>query len=121
MKRLGLICISVLLFLYLANYLYLSRRGYAEARKVGMEGFYYSKMPDNDSSETIYQFHRNNRYLKMLYWPANKLDCLLGTGREAVTPSSFGAYHKDSKDVPEPNDSRDPVMHNLGPGQQPKK
>ena len=76
----GLICLlAALLLAYAVSYLVLSRRGYAEARKVQGEGFYY--LPP----EITASWRRSEGALRLLYLPLNLIDQGLGTGR---VPSS---------------------------------
>jgi hypothetical protein len=65
----------LLLVLYVGSYVALSRRGYAEADRFGMTGFYYFTPEDTDS------WRRRNYACVYLFWPLNAIDRWLGTGR----------------------------------------
>ena len=70
------ILILVILFVaYLASYIGLSRRGYAEADQYGMEGFYYFFPEDSDA------WRYKNYGCMYLYWPLNFADRSIGFGR----------------------------------------
>jgi hypothetical protein len=63
------------LMVYVASYVWLSRRGYAEADQWNMKGFYYFTPEDTDAWRT------KNYTVAAIYEPINWLDCSLGTGR----------------------------------------
>src|SRR2546423_12168502 len=86
-KRLSVICFTVLLLIYVSSYLVLSRRGYAEATKYNLRAFHYWEIPTNGNRDKIYRFQRIDHFCKTLFWPINKIDCLLGTGRAPGTMS----------------------------------
>jgi hypothetical protein len=72
-KRLLLI-LAALLVVYVASYLALSRRGYAEARRWHVDGFYYFTPQDNDV------WRAANLSCVVLFAPANGVGRLLGFG-----------------------------------------
>ena len=67
--------IVVLLTAYLCSYLWLSRRGYAEADQQGMAGFYYFS-PENSNA-----WRFKNYGCVILFWPLNVVDRVTGFGR----------------------------------------
>jgi hypothetical protein len=73
-RRLKIVC-AVLLAAYLGSYLWLSRRGYAEADQYGMVGFYYFFPEESDS------WRYKNYGCAFLFWPLNAIDRSLGLGR----------------------------------------
>jgi hypothetical protein len=68
--------IAILLAAYLSSYLWLSRRGYAEADQYHMKGFYYFFPEDSDA------WRRKNYACVYLFWPLNAVDQSLGIGRD---------------------------------------
>ena len=71
-----LIVVTFVLVAYVTSYLWLSRRGYAEADRYHSEGFYYFT-PENTPA-----WHRKNFGCVILFWPLNLLDRAIGCGRE---------------------------------------
>lgn len=69
------IILVLLLILYVGPYLALSRRGYAEADRYNMKGFYYLA-PANST-----RWHVLNTTCYIVFYPLNAVDRLLGTGR----------------------------------------
>jgi hypothetical protein len=71
-----LLVLGLLLFvLYVGSYIGLSRRGYAEADRYRMAGFYYF-FPENSNS-----WRFKNYGCVYLFWPLNEVDRWLGLGR----------------------------------------
>src|SRR5258707_12901543 len=70
----------VLFLVYVLSYLALSRIGYAEAEHQNSSAFYYfgSVVEDRDGAHNA---------CVIIYWPLNRLDCALGTGRYPVRPT----------------------------------
>jgi 4-amino-4-deoxy-L-arabinose transferase-like glycosyltransferase len=73
-KRAILWCIA-LLIAYVATYILLSRRGYAEAERYDMEGFYYF------TPEESIAWRLKNYGCVALFYPLNLVDRGLGLGR----------------------------------------
>jgi hypothetical protein len=69
------LCLFLALVIYTASYLGLSRRGYAEADRCNIHGFYYFAPEDTDA------WRVKHFTCAALYAPANALDSELGTGR----------------------------------------
>ena len=82
-KRLLLI-LGVLLAAYVGSYLAVSRRGYAEADRWHVHGFYYVTPQDTNAWQ-----YKNHAYV-IFFAPANWVDRLLGTGRRPACPPLFG-------------------------------
>ncbi len=82
-KRLVL-ATALLLVAYLGSYLWLSRRGYAEADQYGMVGFYYF-LPENSDS-----WRYKNYGCVFLFWPLNAIDRALGFGRHPASEPLWG-------------------------------
>jgi hypothetical protein len=59
---------TLLLLLYVGAYVGLSRRGYSEARRDGMHGFYYLPPKDSDA------WRFGNGTCILLFYPLNALD-----------------------------------------------
>jgi hypothetical protein len=70
--------------IYLAAYLALSRRGYLEADRYDLRGFYY--LPPENSARWRYL----NYGCAYLFLPLNKFDCWLGTGRPPAAEPLWG-------------------------------
>ena len=77
-KRRVLIAAGIVLLLYVAAYLGLSRRGYATAHEDNMPGFYYFTPVDS------YVWRFSNYGCVFLFWPLNAVDQWFGTG---MTPA----------------------------------
>lgn len=67
--------IVLLLAAYVASYMSLSRRGYAEADQYGMKGFDYIFHERTDA------WSFTNYGCVVLFWPLNAVDRALGYGR----------------------------------------
>lgn len=67
--------LTLTIAVYLASYVVLSRRGYAEADRYHSEGFFYSPLERSGA----WQFKHYGCVI--LFWPLNQLDQLIGTGR----------------------------------------
>lgn len=61
--------------IYVASYVMLSRRGYAEMEQNNFAGFYYIPAADTDMSRL------ENRVCACLFSPLNLIDQMLGCGR----------------------------------------
>ena len=83
-KKLLLLVGSVLLALYVGSYIWLSRRGYAEADQYSMGGFYYF-FPENSNA-----WRAKNYGCVVLFWPLNAVDCALGFGRSPACEPLWG-------------------------------
>ncbi|HVJ83755.1 MAG TPA: hypothetical protein VNC50_21990 [Planctomycetia bacterium] len=74
-KRRLLLIGAALLGLYVGSYAVLSRAGYVEADRLGIEGFYY--FPPEDTGGWRFR----NYACACLFWPMNAADRWLGSGR----------------------------------------
>jgi hypothetical protein len=74
-RRRRSLLIGLLLAVYVGSYLWLSRRGYEEAERFNMCGFYYF------TPEPTPEWRFKNYGCVRLFAPLNVLDCALGTGR----------------------------------------
>ena len=70
-----LIVVILLIAAYVGSYVWLSRRGYAEADQYDMVGF-YDFFPENSDA-----WRYKNYGCVFLYWPLNFLDRSVGLGR----------------------------------------
>jgi hypothetical protein len=82
-KRLLWLC-GALLLLYVGTYVALSRRGYAEADRYNMKGFYYFFPEDSDA------WRLKNYGCVCLFWPLNVVDQRLGLGRHPGSEPLWG-------------------------------
>jgi hypothetical protein len=64
-----------LLGLHVGTYLGLSRRGYDEARRYNLQGFYYFTPEPTDA------WRSSHHWCWVAFWPLNEIDKLIGTGR----------------------------------------
>ncbi len=69
------IVVAVLFIFYMGSYIWLSRRGYAEADRYDADGFYYFT-PENSNAWSF-----RNRNCVYFYFPLNFVDRILGFGR----------------------------------------
>ena len=76
--------VAPLLVAYLSSYLWLSRRGYAEADTYNIVGFYY--LPPKNSDAWRYE----NYGCVFLFRPLNVVDRLLGYGRYPAAEPLWG-------------------------------
>ena len=77
--------VAVLLFVaHVGSYLWLSRRGYEEADRYNMCGFYYFFPEDTDA------WRQKNYGCVELYAPLNYVDRALGTGRGPASEPLWG-------------------------------
>ena len=83
-KPLFLACGALLLLLYVGSYVVLSRRGYAEADRYNMKGFYYF-FPENSAA-----WRWKNYGCMHLFRPLNALDRWLGLGRHPASEPLWG-------------------------------
>jgi hypothetical protein len=79
-----LVVLGLLLGVYVSSYLWLSRRGYAEADRYNFHGFYSFTPENTDAWQT-----RNYTCVK-LFKPLNVLDVALGFGREPASTPLWG-------------------------------
>ena len=86
-KRVLLVFGALLLLLYVGSYVVLSRRGYAEADRYNMKGFYYFFPEDSDA------WRLKNYGCVYLFWPLNVVDRWLGFGR-CPSPEPFWGLSK---------------------------
>ena len=70
-------CLALLLAGYIGSYLWLSRRGFTEAERLGMPGFYYFTAEDTDA------WRWKQHICAAFFAPLNAIDCRLGTGMAA--------------------------------------
>jgi hypothetical protein len=70
--------------LYVGSYVVLSRRGYAEADRYNMKGFYYF-FPENSAA-----WRWKNYGCMHLFRPLNALDRWLGLGRHPASEPLWG-------------------------------
>jgi hypothetical protein len=82
-RRLVLV-VALLLAAYLGSYLWMSRRGYAEADQYGIVGFYYFFPEDSDA------WWYKNYGCVFLFWPLNVIDRSLGFGRYPASEPLWG-------------------------------
>jgi hypothetical protein len=75
---------TLLLVLYVGTYLVLSRRGYAEADRYHMKGFYYF-FPENSDA-----WRWKNYGCVHLFGPLNAVDRWLGFGRSPACEPLWG-------------------------------
>ncbi len=75
---------GIVLLLYSSSYVWLSRRGYAEAEEYKFKGFYYF-FPENSDA-----WRCKNYGCMILYWPANLVDTSIGLGRYPASEPLFG-------------------------------
>jgi hypothetical protein len=83
-KRRRVLVIGLLLATYLGSYWWLSRRGYAEADRYGMAGFYYF-LPEDTRA-----WRYKNYGCVILFWPLNGIDRSLGLGRSPASEPLWG-------------------------------
>ena len=69
---------------YFFSYWHLSRRGYAEADNLELEGFYYFPLENTD------EWRRKNFLCVRLFTPINLLDRMLGYGRPPASEPLWG-------------------------------
>lgn len=79
-----LLLLTVLFAVYLASYLWLSRRGYAEADRWNLCGFYYF------TPEPTPAWRAKNYGCAKLFGPLNAVDRELGTGRPPACEPLWG-------------------------------
>jgi hypothetical protein len=78
--------VGLLLGLYVTSYLVLSRRGYAEADRYNISGFYYFSPEDSDA------WRMKNYGFVLLFRPLNAIDRALGFGRERASEPMWGGF-----------------------------
>jgi hypothetical protein len=78
--QIGVVAVAV----YFGAYLALSRRGYSEANHWNFRGFYYLTPEDSARWRIL------NYGCAYLFWPLNKFDCWLGTGRPPAAEPMWG-------------------------------
>lgn len=76
--------VALLLAGYVASYLWLSRRGYAEADHYDMPGFYYFSPQNGDG------WRYKNYGCALLFSPLNAVDRALGIGRYPASEPLWG-------------------------------
>jgi hypothetical protein len=74
-KRIAWLLVAGFLLLYVASYLVLSRRGFADAEQSNMCGFYFFPPEDTDA------WRLRNFACVYVYYPLIEVDQLMGTGR----------------------------------------
>jgi hypothetical protein len=82
-KKLAVV-IALVLAAYLGTYVWLSRRGYAEADQQSMDGFFYFS-PENSAA-----WRYKNYGCVFLFWPLNEVDRALGLGRYPSSEPLWG-------------------------------
>ena len=75
---------GLLLVLYIASYVILSRRGYSEADKYNIKGFYYV-FPENTAA-----WRAKNYGCAAFFWPLNIVDRAIGLGRYPASEPLWG-------------------------------
>ena len=83
-KRRLQLFILLLSLLYVGTYLGLSRRGYAEAERYGMKGFYYFAPEDS------FRWRFGNLCCQVAFKPLNAVDCWLGFGMSPAFEPLWG-------------------------------
>ena len=83
-KGLILVFGVLLLLSYIGSYAALSRRGYAEADRYNVKGFYYFSPEDSDA------WRLQNYGCVYLFWPINAVDRWLGSGRHPASEPLWG-------------------------------
>ena len=78
------IVVILLVAAYVGSYVWLSRRGYAEADQYEMDGFYYF------SAENCDAWRYENYGCMFLYCPLNFLDRSVGLGRYPAAEPLWG-------------------------------
>ena len=79
-----LITFALVLGTYLGTYLYLSRRGYAEADRYGIKGLYYFPPQDTDA------WKLKNYGCVFVFGPLNHAERFLGYGRPPASEPLWG-------------------------------
>lgn len=76
-RRAQLVAVLVLvtIAIYLGAYIALSRTGYADADRLGVEGFYYCTADVPPTCDRVHAI------CSVVFWPVNAVDRLLGFGR----------------------------------------
>ena len=64
-----------MILIYISSYIILSRRGFSQADKYNIEGFYFF-LPKNTTTWRVMNYS-----CVYLYYPLIKIDVFLGTGR----------------------------------------
>jgi hypothetical protein len=75
---------ALVLLSYVGSYVVLSRRGFAEADRYGIKGFYYFLPEDSDA------WRLKNYSCVLLFWPLNAVDRGLGFGRQPAAEPLWG-------------------------------
>jgi hypothetical protein len=83
-RRAVLVVAVPFLVLYVASYLWLSRRGYEQADEWNCKGFYYFAPEPTDA------WQRKNYGCAAVYGPLNAIDRALGTGRSPACEPLWG-------------------------------
>lgn len=83
-KRRTMMLWAFLLFLYIGSYLWLSRRGFDEARAWNAKGFYFFSPQDSDT------WRYANQTCVYLYSPLIVVDEQLGTGMSPASEPMWG-------------------------------
>ena len=84
LKPFMLVVVGLLFTTYIGSYLYLSRRGFAEADRYEMAGFYYFFPEDSDAGR------RKEFACRVVFWPLNIVDRSLGFGRHLGAEPLWG-------------------------------
>lgn len=79
-----LVIVTLLLGVYVSSYIWLSRRGYAEADQYNIKGFYYFFPESSDA------WRFKNYGCVFLFWPLNAVDRGLGFGRYPASEPLWG-------------------------------
>jgi hypothetical protein len=75
-----ILVVAAFLTVYVGAYVVLSRRGYAEAQRYGLKGFYYVPYEPTPRCE------RMHAACVVVFMPLNAIDRILGTGRPPGAP-----------------------------------
>ena len=84
MSRRALVLLALLVAVYVASYMWLSRRGYAQADQWNCRGFYYFT-PEPTDVWRVKHFG-----CARFFFPINALDRALGTGRSPACEPLWG-------------------------------
>jgi hypothetical protein len=82
------IVVGLVLALYVASYVWLSRRGYSEADQFRAKGFYYLSPEDSQA------WRLKNYGCVALFGPLNAIDRALGWGRGPASEPLWGLSRK---------------------------
>ena len=99
--KIGAVLLGLFL-VYVASYLMLSRRAFAQADEWDAEGFYFLAPRDSTA------WRMSNYFLVFLYYPLISIDNALGTGRPIASEPLWN--FSDGRPHAPPNTSRIPPI-----------